>query len=129
MSLIDNLLSSPHYGERWARHWFDVARYAESHGFEQDYDRPHAYHFRDFVIQAFNQDAPFDQFAQWQVAGDELAPDNHLALMATGFLGAGVFPTQLTEKSLSQHATMNWTIWPTLQEWPFWAKYWLCSLP
>ncbi|MEK9984327.1 MAG: DUF1549 domain-containing protein [Opitutae bacterium] len=98
VSLIDNLLSSPHYGERWARHWLDVARYAESHGFEQDYDRPHAYHFRDFVIQAFNQDMPFDQFAQWQVAGDELAPDNHLALMATGFLGAGVFPTQLTEK-------------------------------
>ena len=98
VSLIDNLLSSPHYGERWARQWLEVARYAESHGLEQDYDRPHAYHFRDFVIQAFNQDMPFDQFAQWQVAGDELAPDNHLALMATGFLGAGVFPTQLTEK-------------------------------
>ena len=96
MSLIDNLLSSPHYGERWARHWLDVARYAESHGFEQDYDRPHAYHFRDFVIQAFNQDMPFDQFAQWQVAGDELAPDNHLA--SPGFLGNKVFPTQLTEK-------------------------------
>jgi hypothetical protein len=96
--LIEGLMNSPHYGERWARHWLDVARYAESHGFEQDYDRPHAYHYRDFVIQALNDDMPFDQFARWQLAGDEIAPDNHLAMMATGFLGAGVFPTQLTEK-------------------------------
>ena len=96
--VVDRLLASPHYGERWARHWLDVARFAESHGFEQDYDRPHAYHYRDFVIKALNADMPFDQFAKWQVAGDELAPGDPLALMATGFLGAGVFPTQLTEK-------------------------------
>jgi mono/diheme cytochrome c family protein len=97
-SLIDELLASPRYGEKWARHWLDVARFAESFGFEQDYDRPYAYHFRDFVIQAFNRDMPYDQFVKWQLAGDEFAPDNPLALMATGFLGAGVFPTQLTEK-------------------------------
>lgn len=96
--VIEELLASEHFGERWARHWLDVARFAESHGFEQDYDRPHAYHFRDFVIKAFNQDMPYDQFVRWQVAGDEIAPDNPLALGATGFLGAGVFPTQLTEK-------------------------------
>ncbi len=96
--LVDSLLASPHYGERWGRHWLDLARFAESHGFEQDYDRPHAYHYRDFVIRALNADMPFDQFVQWQIAGDELAPGNPLALMATGFLGAGVFPTQLTEK-------------------------------
>jgi len=96
--IMDELLHSPHFGERWARHWLDVARFAESHGFEQDYDRPHAYHYRDFVIKAFNQDMPFDQFVRWQVAGDEIAPGEPLALMATGFLGAGVFPTQLTEK-------------------------------
>ncbi len=96
--LIDRLLESPHFGERWGRHWLDVARFAESHGFEQDYDRPHAYHYRDFVIKAFNLDLPFDQFVRWQLAGDEIAADNPLALMATGFLGAGVFPTQLTEK-------------------------------
>jgi hypothetical protein len=95
--LIDRLLESPHYGERWARHWMDVARFAESHGYEQDYDRPNAYHYRDFLIRAFNQDLPYDQFVSWQLAGDELAPDNPLALMATGFIGAGVFPTQLTE--------------------------------
>ncbi len=96
--LIDRLLESPHYGERVGRHWLDVARFAESHGFEQDYDRPHAYPYRDFVIRALNDDMPFDQFARWQIAGDEYEPENPLALMATGFLGAGVFPTQLTEK-------------------------------
>ncbi len=95
--LIDRLLASPCYGERWARHWMDIARFAESHGYEQDYDRPHAYHYRDFLIRAFNADMPYDQFIQWQIAGDELAPDQPLALMATGFLGACAFPTQLTE--------------------------------
>ncbi|MBI3882473.1 MAG: PSD1 domain-containing protein [Verrucomicrobia bacterium] len=97
-TLVEKLLASEHYGERWGRHWLDLARFAESHGFEQDYDRPHAYHYRDFVIKALNADMPYDQFVRWQLAGDELAPDNPLALMATGFLGAGVFPTQLTEK-------------------------------
>ncbi len=97
-NVLDELLASPHYGERWGRHWLDVARFGESHGFEQDYDRPHAYHYRDFVIKALNMDMPYDQFVRWQLAGDEFAPDNPLAMTATGFLGAGVFPTQLTEK-------------------------------
>jgi mono/diheme cytochrome c family protein len=96
--LIDQLLESPHYGERWARHWMDVARFAESHGYEQDYDRKFAYHYRDFLIKALNDDLPYDEFVRWQLAGDELAPENPLATMATGFLGAGAFPTQLTEK-------------------------------
>ncbi len=96
--LVDRLLKDPRYGERWARHWLDAARFAESHGFEQDYDRKHAYHYRDFVIKALNADMPYDQFVKWQLAGDEFAPDDPLAMMATGFLGAGVFPTQLTEK-------------------------------
>ena len=95
--LIDELLQSPQYGERWARHWMDVARFAESHGYEQDYDRPNAYHYRDFLIKAINADLPYNTFVQWQLAGDELAPDDPLAMMATGFLGAGAFPTQLTE--------------------------------
>ncbi|MEW6160433.1 MAG: PSD1 and planctomycete cytochrome C domain-containing protein [Verrucomicrobiota bacterium] len=101
-ALIERLLSSPHFGERWARHWLDVSRFAESHGFEHDYDRPHAYHFRDFVIRAFNLDLPYDTFVQWQLAGDELEPDNPLALMATGFLGAGVFPTQITANEVER---------------------------
>jgi len=96
--MVDKLLASQHYGERWGRHWLDVARFAESHGFEQDYDRKFAFHYRDFVIKALNADMPYDQFVKWQIAGDEFAPDNPLAMKATGFLGAGVFPTQLTEK-------------------------------
>jgi hypothetical protein len=95
--LVDRLLASPHFGERFARHWMDVARFAESHGYEQDYDRPHAYHYRDFLIGAFNEDLPYDQFVRWQIAGDEWAPDDPMAMAATGFLGAGAFPTQLTE--------------------------------
>lgn len=94
---VDSLLASPAFGEHQARQWMDVARFAESSGFEQDYDRPSAYHYRDFLIRAFNQDLPWDRFTAWQVAGDELAPGEPLALQATGFLSAGVFPTQLTE--------------------------------
>jgi mono/diheme cytochrome c family protein len=100
--LADELLASPRYGERWARHWLDVARFAESSGFEHDYDREGAFHFRDFVIRALNDDMPYDQFVRWQLAGDEFAHDNPLALMATGFLGAGVFPTQITANEVER---------------------------
>jgi cytochrome c553 len=94
---VDRLLADPAYGERQARLWMDVARFAESHGFEQDYDRENAWHYRDFLIRAFNGDLPYDRFVRWQVAGDELSPQDPQAWMATGFLGAGAFPTQLTE--------------------------------
>ncbi len=100
--LIDKLLENRHYGERWGRHWLDAARFAESHGFEQDYDRPYAFHYRDFVIKALNQDLPYDQFVRWQLAGDEIEPENPLAMMATGFLGAGVFPTQITANEVER---------------------------
>lgn len=95
-ALLDKLLDSPHYGERWGRHWLDLARFGESHGFEQDYDRPNAYHYRDFVIEALNRDLPYDTFVKWQLAGDEYEPDNPLAMKATGFLAAGVHATQIT---------------------------------
>jgi cytochrome c553 len=101
--VVDSLLASPHYGEKWARHWLDLARFAESHGFEHDYDRPTAYHYRDFVIKALNQDLPFDTFAKWQIAGDEFAPDNPLAMMATGYLAAGVHSTQITKNEVEKH--------------------------
>jgi uncharacterized protein DUF1553/uncharacterized protein DUF1549 len=87
--LIDKLLASPHYGERWGRHWLDVARYADSSGFEQDYDRPNAWRYRDYVIRAFNQDKPFDRFVKEQLAGDELPDRNDDSYIATGFLRAG----------------------------------------
>ncbi len=90
-TLVNRLLKSPHYGERWGRHWLDVARYADSDGQESDRDRPNAYHYRDFVIRAFNDDLPFDQFVRWQLAGDEYEPQNSQAVAATGFLAAGPF--------------------------------------
>lgn len=88
-ALVDRLLESRHYGERWGRHWLDVARYADSNGQEGDQDRPHAYHYRDFVIRAFNDDLPYDTFVRWQLAGDEYEPDNAAAVAATGFLTGG----------------------------------------
>jgi hypothetical protein len=100
--LVDRLLESPHYGERWGRHWLDLARFAESHGFEHDYDRPSAYHYRDFVISALNEDLPFNTFVKWQIAGDEYAPGNYQALKATGFLAAGVHSTQITKREVEK---------------------------
>jgi hypothetical protein len=103
-ALVDRLLESRHYGERWGRHWLDVARYADSDGYESDADRPHAYQFRDFVIRALNDDLPFDTFVRWQLAGDEIEPDNPQAVAATGFLTAGPItilpPTHLEEERL-----------------------------
>jgi len=100
-SLVDQLLASPLYGERWARHWLDVVRYADSDGQESDADRPTAYHYRDFVIRSLNDDLAFDTFARWQLAGDELEPDNPQALAATGFIAAGThaaLPDNLMEE-------------------------------
>ncbi|WP_162130520.1 DUF1549 domain-containing protein [Schlesneria paludicola] len=101
--LIDRLLASPHYGERWGRRWLDLVRFAESHGFEHDYDRPSAYHYRDFVVQALNEGMPYDQFVRWQIAGDELAPQERMAQMATGYLAAGVHSTQITKNEVEKH--------------------------
>ena len=100
---IDQLLANPHYGERWGRHWLDLARFAESHGFEHDYDRPSAFHYRDFVVQALNDGMPYDQFVRWQIAGDEVAPHDRLAQMATGYLAAGVHSTQITKNEVEKH--------------------------
>ena len=85
-NVIDRLLASPHYGERWGRHWLDVARYADSNGYEHDFDRPNAFRYRDYVIRSFNQDKPYDQFLREQLAGDELPQVTHDTLTATGFL-------------------------------------------
>ena len=85
-NLIEKLLASPHYGERWGRHWLDVARYADSNGYEHDYDRPNAWRYRDYVIRAFNQDTPYNIFLAEQIAGDELDWVTNDSLIATGFL-------------------------------------------
>ena len=87
--LVESLLASPHYGERWAQKWLDVVRFADTDGFERDGYREHGWRYRDYVVNSFNQDKPFDRFVQEQVAGDELFPGDTEALLATGFHGAG----------------------------------------
>ncbi len=87
--LVDRLLADPRYGERWARHWLDLVRYAETHGFENDGTRPHAWRYRDYVIRAFNSDKPYDRFLKEQVGGDELYPKDADSVTATGFARLG----------------------------------------
>ncbi|MCO6458053.1 MAG: PSD1 domain-containing protein [Pirellulaceae bacterium] len=89
--LVDRLLDSPHYGERWARHWLDLVRFGESQGFERNKFRPSAWKYRDFVVEAFNADLPYDQFIRWQLAGDVLRPHDPLAVVASGFLVVGPY--------------------------------------
>src|SRR5277367_2338793 len=74
--VVDRLLASPAYGERWGRHWLDVARYAESDGYEYDTHRPDAYRYRDYVVNSFNKDKPYNEFVKEQLAGDEMDPKN-----------------------------------------------------
>jgi len=87
--LVDRLLASPAYGIRWAQHWLDLAHYADSNGFELDADRPDAWRFRDWVIDALNTDMPYNEFLALQLAGDELRPGDTQALIATGFTRSG----------------------------------------
>ena len=87
--LLYRLLASPHYGEQMARHWLDVVRYADTSGFSNDYERPNAWRYRDYVIRSWNADKPFDRFIMEQLAGDELEPKNPEMLIAVGFLRMG----------------------------------------
>ncbi len=100
--VVDALLSSTAYGERWARHWLDTARFAESGGYEFDGFRPGAWHYRDWVIRSLNQDMPYDQFIRMQLAGDLIAPDDIDGAAATGFLVAGPYPGQITAKTVER---------------------------
>lgn len=87
--LVDQLLASPHYGERWARHWLDVVHFGETHGYDKDKPRPNAWPYRDYVIRTLNSDKPYARFVQEQVAGDVLFPGTAEGIEALGFLGAG----------------------------------------
>jgi len=87
--VVDRLLASPRYGERWARHWIDVVHFAETHGNDQDRPRPNAWPYRDYLISAFNADTPYARFVEEQLAGDVLYPDEPRGIVATGFIAAG----------------------------------------
>ena len=98
--VVDRLLASPRYGERWARHWLDLARYSDSEGFKSDETRPNIWRYRDYVIDSLNKDKPYDRFMKEQIAGDELYPDDPAALIATGFNRH--FPDESNARNLMQ---------------------------
>ena len=104
--LIDRLLASPHYGERWARHWLDVVRYADTGGFSNDFERPNAWRYREYVIRSMNADKPYNQFILEQIAGDELAHQESDNLIATGFLRMG--PWEHTAMSIAAVTRQEW---------------------
>src|SRR5579864_4741941 len=105
--LVDRLLADPHYGERWAQHWLDLARYADSDGFEFDQARPDAWRYRDWVIAALNRDMPYDVFLRQQLAGDETDPDDPEAFIATGFNRCYPDMVDLNDQGLRRQNALN----------------------
>ena len=95
--VVDRLLASPHYGEKWARHWLDLVRYADTNGFERDSDKNSAWKYRDFVIRALNDDMPYARFVKAHVAGDELADRDFDTLVATGFYRLGLWDDEVPD--------------------------------
>lgn len=110
-ALIDVLLASPRYGERWGRHWLDVVHYGDTHGYDKDKVRPNAWPYRDYVIRSFNEDKPYRRFIEEQIAGDVLYPESSEGIVATGFLVAGPFDfvghMELAEGTLAKAVTRN----------------------
>jgi hypothetical protein len=105
--VIERLLASPHYGERWGRHWLDLARYADSNGYEFDEIRPDVWRYRDHVIGAFNSDRPYDRFIKEHLAGDELYPGDTAALIATGFNLLGPDMTDASNQAQRRQNTLD----------------------
>ena len=105
--LVDELLGRPQYGERWARHWLDVVRYAESNGYERDGTKPHAWRYRDYVIDAFNRDKPFDRFLTEQLAGDEIDGTDADSQIATTFLRLGTWDDEPAEELRDRYEQLD----------------------
>jgi hypothetical protein len=105
--VVDRLLASPHYGERWGRHWLDLARYADSNGFKADETRPNIWRYRDYVIQSFNEDKPYDRFIKEQIAGDELYPNEPASKIAVGFNRHYTDETNQPVLELRRQETLN----------------------
>ena len=101
--LIDKLLKSPRYGEKWGRHWLDLVRYAETNGYENDSDKPYVWRYRDYVINAFNKDKPYDQFIKEQLAGDELDAVTTETVIATGYHKLGVWDDGPADRKLARY--------------------------
>jgi hypothetical protein len=105
--LVDRLLASPHYGETWGRHWLDLVRYAETNGYERDSAKPYAWRYRDYVIDSFNRDKPYDRFLHEQLAGDEIAPDSAEAWIATGFYRLGIWDDEPADRPLARYDVLD----------------------
>jgi hypothetical protein len=101
--LVDKLLDSPNYGEKWGRHWLDLVRYGETNGYERDSAKPFAWRYRDYVISAFNQDKPYDQFIREQLAGDEIEPSSAESLVATGYYRLGIWDDEPADRVLARY--------------------------
>ena len=104
---IDTLLASPHYGEKWGRHWLDLVRYGETNGYERDSDKPYMWRYRDYVIDAFNQDKPYDRFIVEQLAGDELDKVTPETLTATGFYRWGLWDDEVPDRLQSRYDMLD----------------------
>ncbi len=105
--LLDRLLASPHYGEKWGRHWLDLVRYAETMGYERDSKKPGAWRYRDWVIDAFNADMPYDEFITLQLAGDEIDQVDLQSLIATGYLRLAIWDDEPTDLPLAQYDDLD----------------------
>ncbi len=113
--LIDQLLASPHYGEKWGRHWLDVVRYAETNGYERDSAKPFAWRYRDYVIKSFNDDKPYDQFVREQLAGDLLDVVTPETLIATGYYRLGIWDDEPADRLLARYEGLDGVVSTTAQ--------------
>jgi len=104
---VDRLLASRHFGEHWARHWLDLVRYAESNSYERDGGKPSAWKYRDYVIRAFNQDKPYDQFIREQLAGDEFNPPTRDGMIATGYYRLGLWDDEPVDRELAYYDQLD----------------------
>lgn len=106
-NLIEKLLASPHYGEKWGRHWLDVVGYADTNGYERDGNKPHVWRYRDYVIKAFNQDKPYDRFVKEQLAGDELPDKDADSITATGYYRLGLWDDEPADRELAKYDNLD----------------------
>ena len=105
--VVDHLLESQHYGEKWGRHWLDVVRYADTNSFERDGDKPHSWRYRDYVIRSFNSDKPYDQFVREQLAGDELPHPTPDSIVATGYYRLGLWDDEPADRLLAKYDVLD----------------------
>ena len=124
--MIDHLLASDRYGEKWGRHWLDLVRYAETNGYERDNPKPETWRYRDYVIESLNRDKPYDRFVREQIAGDELDEVTSETLVATGFHRLGIWDDEPVDADQAYYDGMDDVLSTTGQAF---IDHWLCAMP